>query len=665
MMDQRKVRLRGAAVLTSLLLVLMLLLLCACGVEELFVKPTEKPTVTAAPTAAPVVPTAEPVTGVVNAEFFDRGQKVGETGELAAGTILNPVSYDISNDYENEYEFLGWDADGDGVPEEFPYTLNSSVQFTAVLKITPIVYHYDIYVRGNLVASKDCKYGDMIEYPEVESTLEGDKAYFFKGWSYNGNYDGLIIQNITENYRIEAVYADSQIVTLHYNNGTYAKYVEEGAALPGMSDWNVYPESGFNIVWYTDAAMKNKFTGTTMIKGNLTLYGRQERSGDYNGYTIESKEQLKQVMDSVFLMRTTKVKMLIKYNYGSLDDLKKFIAGNCIHLYGYSLSITTRDKEDMEFTLSYSPVATTRSSKVVYQQLPSANSILKQSTRPANYDNFAVNRISKSCNVNNSEALFYVLEQGMRPVIDGSARDVINLYDTMKQILRTYVSDDMSDTEKALAIYQYLILSVTYDGELLEKVKNNQNSEGNRSFFLEGAIMDQLAVCDGLSKAFVALCRMEGIECVRVVGTKVENGLSHAWNKVKLGGNWYVADVTSDNMIVGNDELMSLKYFMITDDQNERSNKPDAGSHTDIKCTTSFDIHEALGLKASSVDAAAELLKQYINIAPEGKSSFEIKLGYGITSDSEAVDEILRKMNMTISVSFSGSNGIYCFVYTK
>ncbi len=600
----------------------------------------------------------------VKAEFYDRGEKVGESGDLAPGTILQPVEYDIKNDAKYEYEFLGWDADGDLVPETFPYTLTKDTVFTAMLNMTPVVYHYDIYVRGSLAVSKDCEYGDEIEYPEVQSSIEGEEVYLFLGWSHNGTFDTYLIKNVTENLRIEAVFADSQVLKLYYGGGLFAKYVEEGGAIPDLSEWGVTPDAGYSIVWYTDSAM-TKEAPKAMVKGNLTLYGRQEPTGGDEGYRIENSEQLKTVMNSVILSRTTKVNMLVTYNYGKLGDLLEFISKNCVDVYAFKMSAETKDGQNLTLSISYPPLATVKSKNVLYTQLPSANVVLEQSDRPESFNGFAVEKIAKTLEVNNSEALVYALEQGMRPVIDKNASELNELYATMKNVLRAYVSDDMTEAEKALAIYQYIILSTTYDGELLEKVKSGANTDGNRSFCLEGVFLDQLAVCDGMSKAFMCLCRMEGIECVRVLGTKVDGGIAHAWNKVKVGGYWFVTDVTSGGMIVGSDEVMTLKYFLMTDSENEKMNVPDAGSHTDIKCDTAFDIHGALGFEAGSVDDAAALLKQFIAIAPSGKSTFELRLAYAVSSDSAAVSSILSKVGGGVSLSYVGLGGVICFVYTK
>ncbi|MBO4500697.1 MAG: hypothetical protein J5760_00540 [Clostridia bacterium] len=642
--------------------------LCSCGGDNGSGKPASA--TSSAASQAPVT-SQEPVSqapvsaGKVRAVFYDRGTQLGDTGELEKGTVLEPVDYTVNEDAANTYEFLGWDADGDGVAETFPYTLETDTEFSAILKITPKVYHYDIYVRDELKASADAHYGDAINYPEVQSFIEGEDVFIFLGWKYDGVFDGMMRMNVEKDVRIDACFADTQVLKLYYSGGMFARRVDAGAALPSLADWNVYPQDGYKIVWYADQAFTQRMDIETMPEGNLTLYGRQEPADSSSYSRIQNDKQLIDVFNTVLLARRTSVDLLLDYSYGTLNDVMSCISDNAISLYGYKLSASTSDGVNVKIKVTYEPLATVRSSKTVYTQLQSANLTISKSDRGESFNKFAVDKLETAYPVNNSEALYYVLENGMRPIIDSSATETAQIYAAMKAILREYVSDSMTDIEKAAAIYEYLIMSTTYDGELLKKVTAGADTAGNRSFCLEGVFIDRLAVCDGFSKAFCCLCRIEGIECVRVTGKKVSGGVSHAWNKVKLGGKWYIVDVTSGGTIVENDEVLTYRYFMITDKQNEKTCKPDKGCHTDIKCTAEYDVYAPRGLEPKSVEEAASLLKAYINAAPAGKSTFEIKLGYKVSSDSAAIQDILNKLNMSVSISYTGTDGIYCFIYDK
>ena len=61
---------------------------------------------------------------------------------------------------------------------------------------------------------------------------------------------------------------------------------------------------------------------------------------------------------------------------------------------------------------------------------------------------------------------------------------------------------------------------------------------------MEGVFDAGRAVCDGKSKAFLMMCRIEGIECVRDRGDAYDGSVGHAWNYIKIDGKWYLVDST-------------------------------------------------------------------------------------------------------------------------
>ena len=58
-----------------------------------------------------------------------------------------------------------------------------------------------------------------------------------------------------------------------------------------------------------------------------------------------------------------------------------------------------------------------------------------------------------------------------------------------------------------------------------------------------GALVEHLAVGEGFAMAYKALCDEFGIDCRVVIGRK--NGVAHAWNIVKLDGDWFHVDVSA------------------------------------------------------------------------------------------------------------------------
>jgi hypothetical protein len=125
----------------------------------------------------------------------------------------------------------------------------------------------------------------------------------------------------------------------------------------------------------------------------------------------------------------------------------------------------------------------------------------------------------------------------------------------------------MTNYEKTLAIFEYLVDRVDYDYDAFD-APFTDGSNDNVCYYLEGVFEYNRAVCDGKSKAFVLLCRMEGIEALRDWGDSYSGGAGHAWNYVKLDGKWYMVDTTAgDGGTIFDEgaekaEIVNYSYFL-------------------------------------------------------------------------------------------------------
>ena len=112
-----------------------------------------------------------------------------------------------------------------------------------------------------------------------------------------------------------------------------------------------------------------------------------------------------------------------------------------------------------------------------------------------------------------------------------------------------------SDYEKIHEVHNWMIENIEYDVDL----------EADEPYSISGALTEGKAVCEGYASGFKYIMDELGIPCVLVSGTGTNsNGQteSHAWNYVKLYGNWYAVDVTWDDpVIIGNGYVSSdVKY---------------------------------------------------------------------------------------------------------
>ena len=92
---------------------------------------------------------------------------------------------------------------------------------------------------------------------------------------------------------------------------------------------------------------------------------------------------------------------------------------------------------------------------------------------------------------------------------------------------------DMTKTEIALAIHDYIALHTRYDYTLT-------NSNMHNSY---GALVNGIAVCQGYALAYIDLLREVGVESYFVSSSN----LNHGWNVINSGSGWYYSDVTWDD----------------------------------------------------------------------------------------------------------------------
>jgi len=93
------------------------------------------------------------------------------------------------------------------------------------------------------------------------------------------------------------------------------------------------------------------------------------------------------------------------------------------------------------------------------------------------------------------------------------------------------IAPEASDYDKIKYIYETVIEGCEYRLD----ARDNQNI---CSVFLYGS-----SVCQGYAKAVQLLCGRMGIPATLVTGT-VDNGEGHAWNLVRIDGEWYHLDAT-------------------------------------------------------------------------------------------------------------------------
>lgn len=127
-------------------------------------------------------------------------------------------------------------------------------------------------------------------------------------------------------------------------------------------------------------------------------------------------------------------------------------------------------------------------------------------------------------------------------------------------------TNNQSDYDKVKTVHDYIVKNTVYDYD-----NYLRNSVSDESHSIIGTLLMEKAVCDGYSKSMQFLLGKIGIESEFVTGTG--NGEPHAWNKVKIDGNWYNVDSTWNDPIPDRGNNVSYKYFLVTDEYLARDHQ--------------------------------------------------------------------------------------------
>ncbi len=280
----------------------------------------------------------------------------------------------------------------------------------------------------------------------------------------------------------------------------------------------------------------------------------------------------------------------------------------------FSLNYTNKLDDAKEFNTNYRKVMTDYANTYSY-----INKALRRNVNGV----FAIDN-NKEMNVETTEQLFMAVQYGFKPVFVGDCAVAQKVYDNAKLVLTAIVSANMTDLEKTNAIFSWLefAFNINLDAKKITKgavdVEGEISDWGNRAeFYLEGllynigmnangdiVIGNDQATDESLTKAFVLLCGIEGIETRKINGVLTYKDSAsakatdhtHSWNKVYLSAmddgllSWYNVDLTYSDLRynawnLNNSYNMSSHLFFLVSDSYLQSNLNMGDNTNPVKIT--------------------------------------------------------------------------------
>ena len=221
------------------------------------------------------------------------------------------------------------------------------------------------------------------------------------------------------------------------------------------------------------------------------------------------------------------------------------------------------------------------------------------------------------------------------------------------------IDDTMTDLERAVTITEYIVTNMEYAYE-----KDGTTPVMDMwAHCMAGFAMRGLGVCEAYAKTFMYLCLLNGIDCRMGSGYA---GEPHAWNYVKIDGEWYGADLTwTDN----SGDTAVYDYFGLSSDRMFAKHTP----HSSTEFSGSF-IYEAPTLSSKSIELASvykngEYYGLYKSIdeafaaMTDSSAEYELRLdyyGFFTTSPMYTIDAELtpnvKKLTVVGKNSYVGGN---------
>lgn len=194
--------------------------------------------------------------------------------------------------------------------------------------------------------------------------------------------------------------------------------------------------------------------------------------------------------------------------------------------------------------------------------------------------NFASDQQFLYTTVTTSEQLYWAVENKVTPVFNSTSSSAYVIYSKAKSVILDIISDEMSEYEKALSLFDYITVNTNYDYTQYTRANYSSSIASYPTklpcFYLEGVFETGYSVCDGFSKAYSLLCNMLGIDCIRIVGDAITPTGSggHAWNKVAIDidpdddipAKYYLVDITWTELISSDaEETLCHSFFGLSD----------------------------------------------------------------------------------------------------
>lgn len=145
----------------------------------------------------------------------------------------------------------------------------------------------------------------------------------------------------------------------------------------------------------------------------------------------------------------------------------------------------------------------------------------------------------------------------------------------VKRIIKNIIKPNMSEEEKVKVIHDYIVTHVQYD---INGLRNgNEAHTAYAALFTDKTGELHETVCQGYSLLFYKMATEAGLNARIITGKFCSKSANrkeqpHAWNLIKINGNWYQIDLTLDDPIMNppDSNYIRYDYYNLSDDEMKK-----------------------------------------------------------------------------------------------
>lgn len=204
-----------------------------------------------------------------------------------------------------------------------------------------------------------------------------------------------------------------------------------------------------------------------------------------------------------------------------------------------------------------------------------------------------------------------------------------------------------SDYEKVKGVYEELINSTAY-----------QKGEYDQTCY--SVLVNHRGVCAGYAAAMKYLLDRLGVDSIIVSGTS--KGEDHAWNIVKVQGEWYQTDVTWGDPVMNNGSpFLSYDYLLLDDAEMQEDHQPDPQQTYPVCSSETYNYFKAEGLYLE--EYSAEELLRILQLCISRNTDFIFKCADRFLY-AEVKDYLFEKQNVFTLLKRAGVSAESIDYYT-